>query len=108
MVEKYDRRLDRYSGRGAHDATGIGDVVSGYLRHDVQGNVMAGRFRSDMLSNYINAIERGEIVAPFIRSMEGEHRYASVDDVYGAGHLPDSISAMANAYTVVIAGVFFA
>jgi hypothetical protein len=28
----------------------------------------------------------------------GEHRYASVDDVFGSGHLPDSVCAMALAW----------
>ena len=59
---------------------------------------MVGRARADMLSNYIASVERGEIESPFIRFMESEHRLASVDDVYGSGHLPDSISAMALAY----------
>jgi hypothetical protein len=60
-----------------------------------------------MLSEYIGAIERGEIVSPFIRFAESEHRLASVDDVYGSGHLPDSISAGALAYQARVTGVFF-
>ena len=30
--------------------------------------------------------------------MEAEHRYASVEQVYGPGHLPDTICAMALAW----------
>jgi hypothetical protein len=107
MVERFDKRVDRYPGGAAHDETGIGDVVRGYMRHNVIGNIMVGRARSDMLSNYISAVERGDIVSPVIDFMQAEHRYASVDDVYGSGHLPDSISAMANAYTAVRSGIFF-
>jgi len=98
MVKKFDDRLARYPGGGAHDGTGLGDVVDGYLTQYALSVVMVGRARSDLLSNYISAIERGEIESPMIEFMHGEHRYASVDDVYGSGHLPDSIAAMALAY----------
>lgn len=102
MVGKLDERLDRYgNGDDAHDGTGLGDVVAGYLKHEVESVIMVGRARSDLLSNYISGIERGEIEAPMIRFMHGEHKYASVDDVYGSGkgvHLPDTIAAGALAY----------
>lgn len=98
MVGALDKRIGRFGGVGLHDATGIGDVVAGYLESDVRGFMMVGRERSDLLSEYVAAVERREIVAPFIRQMEGEHRYASVEDLYGSGHLPDTISAMALAY----------
>lgn len=98
MIERFDRRVTRFPGAAAHDATGIGDVVGGYMRSEAMGIIMAGRARSDMLSGYIASIERGEIVAPFIRWMEKEHHLASVDDVYGSGHLPDTISAGALAW----------
>ena len=98
MVKRLDERAARFPGNAAHDATGIGDVVDGYLGVGVEPVVMVGRARSDLLSNYIGAIERGEIEAPFIRFMEVEHRYASVDDIYGKGHLPDSIAAGALAW----------
>ena len=52
-----------------------------------------------MLSNYINAIEDGAIIAPDIEFMHNEHKYASVDSVYGRGHLPDSICAGALAWS---------
>lgn len=98
MVGKFDERLHRYPGRAAHDETGLGDVVKGYLESSAEGVMMVGRARSDMLSNYISAIERGEFVAPLIDFMHDGHRYASVDDVYGKGHLPDDIAAGALAY----------
>ena len=70
---------------------------------------MVGRARSDMLSNYIAAIERRELVAPMIKFMYGEHKYASVDDVYGSGagaHLPDTIAA--GALGMMKGGIWFA
>jgi len=98
MVGKFDSRLDHFGGRAAHDGTGLGDVVDGYMEHGGEGVIMTGRARDDLLSDYIAAVERGEIVAPMIDFMHGEHKYASVDDVYGSGHLPDSIAAIALAY----------
>jgi hypothetical protein len=98
MVKKFEERLKRYPGEAAHDGTGVGDVVAGYMEEDAIAFIMVGRARSDLLSNYINGVENGEILSPFIRFMEREHKYASVDDLYGTGHLPDSFAAMALAY----------
>lgn len=98
MVGKFNDRLQQYPGRAAHDGTGLGDVVRDYLKGSAETVIMAGRARSDMLSNYISAIERGEFIAPMIDFMHDGHRYASVDDVYGKGHLPDDIAAGALAY----------
>ncbi len=45
----------------------------------------------------------GRVVAPRIEHMHGEHRFATVDDVFGSGHLPDSVCAMALAWLGAIA-----
>lgn len=107
MVGKFDERLERYGGAGTHDGTGLGDVVGDHLASTAAGFVMTGRARSDLLSNYIAAVERGEVEAPMIEFMYNEHKYASVDDVYGSGHLPDSIAAMALAWHGMDAGQVF-
>ena len=98
MVERLDYINTRYNARSANDGTGLGDVVNGYLRTRSEAVMMVGRDRQDLLSNCISAIERGEIVSPAINFFKSELKYASVDDVYGAGHLPDSLSALALAY----------
>ena len=36
--------------------------------------------------------------SPYITWMAQEHLYASVNDLYGSGHLPDSLCAMALAW----------
>jgi hypothetical protein len=97
MTARLDDRINRYGGRACHDGTGIGDVVASMLssRWGAESVIMSGRTRSDMLTEYISAVERGEYEAPMIEYMENEHRLASVDDVYGEGHLPDTISAAA-------------
>jgi len=101
MIERFDIRVNRYKRPAAHDGTGIGDVVAGMMKSSAESIMMVGRSRADMLSEYIAAVESGEIISPKIKFMDGEHRYASVDDVYSSGdnhHLPDTISAMALAY----------
>ena len=94
MVGKYNDRCKRYNGKNIHDGTGIGDVVAGYLEVPAEGVMMVGRARTDMISNCISAIERGEVQAPMIVSLYNELRYATNDDVYGAGHLPDGLSML--------------
>jgi len=93
MVKKFNDRVLLYPGKAAHDATGIGNVVADYLTVKAKDVLMVGRNRSDMLSEYIAAIENGRFRAPRIDFMYSEHKYASRDDVYGSGHLPDSIAA---------------
>ena len=107
MVKKFDDRVERYPGTATHDGTGLGDVVDGYITCSAESFVMVGRARSDLLSEYIAAVERCEIESPQIDFLESEHKYASVDDVFGRGHLPDSIAAMALAFRGRVTGIFF-
>lgn len=93
MVEILDERSQRYPGPVAHDATGLGDVVDDLLTTEAEGVKLVGRARADLLSDYIKAIENGELEAPRIEHPYGEHKYATLNDIYGSGHLPDSICA---------------
>lgn len=97
MVGRFEKRCERYPGDDAHDGTGLGDVIDGYLEGvDAESVWMSGKTRAEMLSNYVIAIEAGEMVAPFIKWMYNSHRLASQGDVFGSGkdvHLPDDISA---------------
>jgi hypothetical protein len=43
----------------------------------------------------VNLCEKASIVAPMITYAYRDHLYASLADLYGSGHLPDSICAMA-------------
>lgn len=93
MVEILDERSRRYPGPVAHDGTGLGDVVDDLLTVEADGVKLVGRNRADLLSDWIKAIENGEIEAPRIAHCYGEHKYATLNDIYGSGHLPDSICA---------------
>lgn len=108
MVGRFDARITRYAQgqpqtfplrwKALFDATGLGDVIGGYLAHDAEAFVMAGRARADLFAECVAAIERGDLVAPWIAALEAQLRYCSVDDLYGAGHPPDGFVALACAY----------
>jgi hypothetical protein len=68
-------------------------VVDDLLSTEAEGVKLVGRARADLLSDYIKAIENGELEAPRIEHAYGEHKYATLNDIYGSGHLPDSICA---------------
>jgi hypothetical protein len=100
MIARFEAQARRYPHRAAHDATGLGNVVSDYLTIPAVGYTLSGKVRGDILSTYISAIEGGKLLAPRIAYAYDEHRLATRSDLYGAGHLPDSVCAMALAYYV--------
>jgi hypothetical protein len=104
MVDRFDRRVRRYPGPAAHDATGIGDVVDGYIAVEADGIQLVGKQRSGIFSNYVSGIERGEVEAPFIEYTQREHKFATTDDLFGGGHPPDTFVAGAMAYHAATAG----
>ena len=102
MVGRLDKRIQRYGGVAAHDATGIGNVVKDMLDETAIGIVMSGRRKDSLISEYIGAIEEGALIAPRIDWAYKEHKYARIEDVYtgGRGHTPDSIVAGAMAWAM--------
>ena len=89
----------RYPGPVAHDATGGGTVVAEYVTlHDVIDFQMTGRQRRDLFISYIAALERHELKLPRLDPFYREHKYCRVDDLFGNGHPPDTVVAMALAY----------
>jgi hypothetical protein len=98
MTAKLDDRISRYGGSACHDATGVGDVVDELLNESADGFIFTSKSSGELLTNYVTAVEQGEYVAPYIKVVEGEHRLASVDHLFGKEHLPDSIAACALAH----------
>lgn len=109
MVKRFDSRVRRFPGRAYYDATGLGNVVKDLIEVQAKPVILVGRARADMLNQYIVAVEGGgededdairepQIVAPRIAHAYGEHKFASNDDLFGDGHLPDSICAGALAW----------
>jgi len=103
IVERVNKRMDRYGGQLGHDQGGVGEVINDYLRHDAKGFQLQGRTRVDVFSDWIVAIENGEVEAPRIEFMYREYLYTTVDDLYGHGttsHPPDSFVAGAVAWAL--------
>lgn len=99
MIGKHNDRVRDYGGPSAHDATGVGDVCADYLEVDSKGfDFRRAKDRAEMLSTYIADLEDGQIQFPMVDWVYREHKFASYDDLYGSGHLPDSIAACALAW----------
>ena len=102
MTERVGALLDEFPGPATHDATGAGSAIGEFpalAPHDqLQGVTLVGRVRTDLFRNYIAAIERHEIVCPRIDAFYTEHLYCGEDDLFGSGHPPDTVVAMALAY----------
>ena len=102
MTEQIGVLLNEYPGPAAHDETGAGSAIGAFpalAPHDqLQGVTLVGRVRTDLFRNYIGAIERHEIVCPRIDAFYTEHLYYEEDDLFGSGHPPDTVVAMALAY----------
>ena len=102
MTARVGALLDEFPGPAAHDATGAGSAIGAFPalegRRQLTDVTMAGRVRTDLFRNYIAAIERHEIVGPRIDALYTEHKYCGEEDLFGSGHPPDSVVALALAY----------
>lgn len=101
MVARFEARVNRYPGEVSHDATGIGDVVDGYINVEANGVQLTGQNKYTIVSNYVGAVERGEYEAPMIEWCYESHKEATRDDLFGSSagsHLPDDICAAAMAH----------
>ena len=100
--------LDAFPGPAAHDATGAGNATGAFpalAPHDqLQGVTLVGRVRADLFRHDIGAIERHEIVGPRIDACSPEHRYCGEDDLFGSGHSPETLVALALAYHAFTTG----
>jgi len=102
MVKRFDRRLERYpSEKKIHDATGVGSVISDYIDNTDVINYNTKK-RADLFSDYIIGVEAGRIQAPMLKEMHTEHKFARYTDIYGTGHPPDTMVAMALAYLAIV------
>ena len=99
IIHQLRRRVDAYPGAITHDATGVGDVVADHLDlPNVEGMVMTGRRRVELFSDYIQATEQGQFLSPKIGPAYNEHKYCSVEALFGKDHPPDSVVAGAMAW----------
>lgn len=99
----------RYGGHFVHDSLGVGDVVSDVIkeqtprswRRRITDYNMTGRARHDLFTEYVAGIQNQYISYPRIQMAFDEHRWVTMDDLYGTaaqGHPPDSLVAGAMAW----------
>jgi len=103
QVDKFNKLQEQYNAEGIHDATGVGDVVAGFVASPsrVWNFKMAGEKRTNMLNDAINGIEKGRMRSPRIKSLYEATRYVTYDDLFRVGdkyHLPDEFCSLALAY----------
>ena len=113
MVQILDDQLAKYPGPCAHDSTGIGNVVKDLIRSTgITDVVFGGRNKDAIISEYVSAIEQRKLTGPFIDFAHGEHKYATLSDLYGKGHTPDTVIAgslawyLRNRYSELVSPVF--
>jgi hypothetical protein len=75
----------------------VSDLIT-YDRNKMVDFNMVGAARTEMFNEFIVAVETGEIKLPRIAYAFNEHKYVTLDDLYGRGHAPDSVVANALAW----------
>lgn len=96
MIGYFNKAINRYNARAAHDATGLGNVVNDYTDVRAERFIMTGEKRSGMLSTYVSDIENGAWIFPKIKKAYEEMKFCQVGDLYSSAsafHLPDSVCA---------------
>jgi len=101
MVERFNRRVANFPGKAIHDATGLGGVIDDYLTIKSYPFVFSGNTKPRLLSSYQLAIEHGRLMMPRLSMLYKDHRNCTVEDLFGRGHVPDSVSACALAWALI-------
>ena len=73
-------------------------VLASFHQHLMAEAPMTGRQRRDLFISYIAALERHDLKMPRLEPFYREHKYCSVDALYGNRHPPDTVVACALAY----------
>lgn len=95
IIARFQHQCGRYPGTAAHDATGGGQYMDGFMQEGVAPEIMVGLRRAAMFTDYIVSVENEEIVAPRIQTLYRQHKFLVNNDLYGSGHPPDGVVAMA-------------
>ncbi len=97
-IGHFNERAARYGGLAIHDATGLGDVVAAYLdvpEDSVIDYIFTSASKAAAYLNYEGMVEQGKLRLPPLESLIEVHRYLQRGDLYGTGHPPDEIAALA-------------
>ena len=100
LISRAQRQRDRYGSQySAHDATGIGAVITDYLEGEwIDFKVHS---RAQVFGDFLIALEEEQLESPKIDSVYDDFKYCRLTDLYGTGHPPDSMFAAALAWTGV-------
>lgn len=102
MIGYYNTQQSAYNAVGAHDATGMGNVISDYVDERTNKVQMIGQKRTQLINEYIVAFENGHYLLPRQTAMYKGHRDTTVDDVYSPArwdaHLNDDVAAASIAH----------
>lgn len=108
MIGYFNDVCRRYGvgSRSAHDATGMGNVISDLVDDRTIKVQMIGQKRITLLTDYITAVENGRYLMPAGTCLYNAHKDTSVDDVFATStrydaHMPDEVVAMAMAHRAV-------
>lgn len=115
MISSFNETVSKYHASSAHDATGLGNVVTDLVSERTTKVVMVGNERTKLLTSYINSLEMGKYELPRNSKAYDAHKSCSVAAVFYPGkshsHLPDEVAAFALAHRAtgdtdsVVAGI---
>jgi len=103
VVKLYNDWGKEFHARAIHDATGIGDVIDAYLDIPIASMVsyvMTPASKAKLYLDYETSVSAGEVSWPALKSLVELHRTVTVDDLYGDGHPPDELCALALAWQI--------
>lgn len=100
MVAVFNETAIKYHARGAHDGTGVGNVVNDLVDERVLKVVMVDQKRKDLLNEYVSDFEQGRYRIPRCTSSFNMHKATTMAMIWagahGAGvHLPDEVASCA-------------
>lgn len=108
QVSRAYKQWNKYGGLFVHDSTGLGTVVDDLIKGQTRSTeefrriipiTMSRSVNAAIFNEYVTAIEQNNVHYPMIGYAYDEHRYVTIDDLYGNGHAPDSFVAGALAWT---------
>jgi hypothetical protein len=100
MVDIFNKTAIRYHARGAHDGTGVGNVVNDMVDERVLKVLMVDQKRRDLLNEYVSDFERGRYRIPKVTSSYAAHKATTMAMVWAGAtsagaHLPDEVASCA-------------
>ncbi len=97
MIGYFNDVTMRYQASSAHDATGMGNVITDYVDERTLKVVMTSDKRKPLMNEYIVALENGEYRLP--NHLFRSHKATTTDAVWGGAqssdHLADEVVSMA-------------